>query len=514
MKKFTSIFVSCILIMVFCLTAFAADKPDYIRVGLVSRFNEVSSISIGDRNIYVGSGQNQDIEVSGTSLKVVVADKEYVDSRESFDDIDDAYDLVEDFESDGYDAAVVYFGRDDYGVYIYDDYDPYDVADEIGGRVISTHKSQLALKDGNDTVLVSGGAFQISSADDEVTKIGSYSYRGIIEFGRYSGSLITAVSVVDIDEYVYSVAASEMPSSWHEEALKAQCVAARTYALYNVSKHSSKGYNLCDGTDCQVYGGYGSEKASVTEAAKDTAGEVMYYDGKPILASFSSSSGGHTSSSQNVWTAALPYLSGVRDSYEKSPTWTKTFTASEIEDVLDAKGVSIGSVKNMAVTKTADGGRCFELTIVGTKGTKTYTKEAVRTFFSATRSGSLPSTMFTINGNASSVKNTSSVYAVDAYGNKIDLDRAYVYSASGETKIDLSSVTVLGKGGNSVSYGNESIVPEAGDYLNETASTFIISGKGNGHGVGLSQYGAKGMAENGFTYIEILEHYYTGVEIE
>ena len=148
------------------------------------------------------------------------------------------------------------------------------------------------------------------------------------------------------------------------------------------------------------------------------------------------------------------------------------------------------------------------------KAPKTYTKEAVRTFFSATRSGSLPSTMFTINGNASSVKNTSSVYAVDAYGNKIDLDRAYVYSASGETKIDLSSVTVLGKGGNSVSYGNESIVPEAGDYLNETASTFIISGKGNGHGVGLSQYGAKGMAENGFTYIEILEHYYTGVEIE
>lgn len=517
MKKVISIFILLSLITAFCGTVFAYTAPETVRVGLVSVYKDVSSIPISDSEIYVGSGLNQDFEINRSGLAVVLADSYYVDSLERYSDYDEAEEASFEFESEGYDAAPIYYGRNDFGVYVCASNQDraYSIASEIDGSVLTSHGSQMALKCGNDTVLVTAGAIQISSSAGSLTSLGGRKYRGVIEFGRYNGGLITPVNVVDLDEYLYSVVASEMSASWHEEALKAQAVSARTYAVYNVGKHSPNGYGLCDKTDCQVYGGYNSEKESVTAAVKDTSGEILCYEGKPIQAVFSASSGGYTCSSENAWVSALPYLRAVSDSYESSVTWTRSFTASEIESILSSKGVNIGSVKNMAVTKFADGGRCLELTIVGTNGTKSYTKEAARTFFSSSRGGSLPSTMYTINGSEVPTGITSPMYAIGAGSNRVvsTVKGAHVYTSSGRSVIGSSSVSVVGRNGKTASYSGESVPSLNKDYLNQSASTFVLSGKGNGHGVGLSQYGAKGMAENGFTYREILEHYYTGAEI-
>lgn len=135
-------------------------------------------------------------------------------------------------------------------------------------------------------------------------------YRGIFIVNNNDGKL-TVINKVDIEDYLRGVVPSEMPSSWNYEAHKAQAIAARSYALANLGKRASHGYDLKDTPEDQAYGGASAESARTNEAVDETKGIVLIYDLKIIPAYYSASAGGQTTSSAAVWTKNLPYLQSV-----------------------------------------------------------------------------------------------------------------------------------------------------------------------------------------------------------
>lgn len=158
----------------------------------------------------------------------------------------------------------------------------------------------------------------ISAKEEKgLVKIEDTNYRGSINLQNIGG-LIRVLNNIDIEEYLYGLVPREMPASFPKEALKAQAVAGRTYAMQNTSKHIKEGYNICDTTHCQVYGGYDGEKPATTLAVEDTRGLVARYKGEMINAQYHSCSGGYTNSSVDVWGGDTPYLIGVKDDYSKA----------------------------------------------------------------------------------------------------------------------------------------------------------------------------------------------------
>lgn len=135
-------------------------------------------------------------------------------------------------------------------------------------------------------------------------------YRGYFVLYNKNGAL-TLVNNLDIEDYIQGVVPSEMPSKWSYEAHKAQAVAARSYALSNLGKRASHGYDLKDTPEDQAYGGASAESAQTNRAVQETKGIVLVYDLKIIPAYYSASAGGQTSSSGDVWTKNLPYLQSV-----------------------------------------------------------------------------------------------------------------------------------------------------------------------------------------------------------
>ena len=135
-------------------------------------------------------------------------------------------------------------------------------------------------------------------------------YRGDIIVYNINGSL-TIVNSLPLEEYLMGVVPAEMPSKWNEEAHKAQAIAARSYALANLNKRGSKGYDLKDTPADQAYGGASSETPQTTRAVLSTRGEVLTYDNKIIPAYYHAASGGRTNSAGEVWNHDLPYIQSV-----------------------------------------------------------------------------------------------------------------------------------------------------------------------------------------------------------
>lgn len=269
-------------------------------------------------------------------------------------------------------------------------------------------------------------------------------YRGSLEL-RHRGAGLTAVNIVPVDDYLLSVVPEEMPTDWPAEALKAQSVAARSFALKSRGRHAAEGYDLCTTTHCQLYKGIASEKTASTAAVRATRGEVLTYGGQPIEALFHTDSGGMTESSEDVWGNPIPYLRAVRDTPLGTMPWTKTVSTADLEKKLAAKGHNIGRLRAIELSPLAVGhaakdrtasGRVRAMTVMGTKGSVTLSGTAWRSLLG------LKSTLFS-------------------------------------AKL--------------------------------TKDTVTFTGFGAGHGLGISQWGAKRLAETGKSYADILHHYYTGV---
>lgn len=202
---------------------------------------------------------------------------------------------------------------------------------------------------------------------------------------------LTAVNWVDLEEYLYSVIGGEMNHNWPTEALKAQAIAARTYALHEREKRRKHPlFDVGNTPDrWQIYKGVISEHRNTLAAVNATAGQVLTYKNKVILSVFHACSGGHTENVEDVWGGKkLPYLRAVRDFDRdvRQCNWVRTFSPRDI----GSKFPEVGTVKQMKVEKLSPYNSVTALKIVGDKGEKVLKGEKVRTALK------LKSTRFTV----------------------------------------------------------------------------------------------------------------------
>lgn len=282
----------------------------------------------------------------------------------------------------------------------------------------------------------------------QVTRINGRSYRGAVQL-QPKGAGFTVVNHVTVEEYLRGVVPEEMPPEWNTEAVKAQAVAARTFALSSRKRHASEGYDLCATTHCQQYSGIAAEKAGADRAIKATAGEVLTYRGKLIDALFHTDSGGMTENSEDVWGSRIPYLRAAKEVHTKTYPWEKNITAANLASVLASHGKNVGALKKVELADLQPGKRI--------KG--------------RTASGRVQQVRFT-------GKNGTALVS----GNDL---RSWLGLKS--TMFDISL----------------------------RAGVVFIRGYGWGHGLGLSQWGAKAYAEEkGYKYTEILSNYYAGTTLK
>ena len=376
--------------------------------------------------------------------------------------------------------------------------------------------NQIAIYDGSQRLRVLGSYTQIRDAHGGMISLEGVQYRGAVEFARLGGQSVTAVNVLSLEEYLFSVVPSEMPASWHPEALKAQAVAARTYAVHIMGRGSTHtGFDLCDLVCCQRYRGTEWEHEATTQAVLATAGLVAYFNGAPIEAVYFASSGGVTENSENVWTAAVSYLRSVPDPHEFEPViWTRTFTLTEITNLLAQNNRSIGTATGMAIGGTHPSGRVESLIIHGTAGQVVLTREEIRTFFARSTDGSLQSRNFTLGdgGGGSSGHTVSLDTVVVSDGRQsFDMPARGMYGVSANGNPVIMGVVNATDGRTTVTHGGASAQHQP---VSTSGDTIVITGRGFGHGVGMSQRGAEGMARRGYNFREILTHFYTGITIK
>ena len=287
----------------------------------------------------------------------------------------------------------------------------------------------------------------------------SYDGRGIwVGQKRYSGKLnllvldseILVINILGIENYLSSVVGSEMPTKWPLEALKAQAIASRTYAL---RQKGNQLYDIDSTQKNQVYNGLESRTYKTSRAVRSTRSLVLTYKNKLINALFHSSSGGMTENSQDVWKTQYPYLSSVKDFDRNNPKlrWQKKFSKKELESLFP----KIGGIKKIEILNITDTGRVKDVKLFGNYGSYQMTGVDLR--------------------------------------KKLNLKSNFVRFKFVEDKKVISD--------------------------NENSSfpiykNLIVLGQGSGHGVGMSQWGARFMASKGIKAEIILKHFYKGVKIK
>lgn len=278
----------------------------------------------------------------------------------------------------------------------------------------------------------SGSAFLLEPTQGGYVFIDDSWYRGRVLVLAQQGQL-TAVNLVDLESYLYSVLGSEMPTSWPQAALQAQAVAARSYALYQRGRSSGRAYDVSDTTGSQVYRGITAETISTHQAVDATRYQVLTYGGQIIEAVFHSSSGGYTENVEDIWQQPVPYLRSVQDFDHDAPVyeWSQLITQSDFQQRIPGIGTLVAAVPE----RTTPRGRIVSMRLDGNQGSRVISGNDLR------KALGLRSTLFTIG--------------------------------------------------------------LAGDQIQ-------IAGRGYGHGIGLSQWGARTMAVQGYSYSQILNHYYQG----
>ena len=329
-------------------------------------------------------------------------------------------------------------------------------------------------------------------------------YRGGFECKALSGGNLTVVNIVPVESYLYSVVCREMSPSWPVEALKAQAVCARNFALNRINHHHQYGFDVCRTVCCQVYSNNADQSQSVHTAVDQTRGELLFYGNSLVNAVYSSSMGATTESVEYVWGTAYPYLVSVDNSYENTQNinngvWTNTLTAERASQLMKEKGADVGTVTEITALEYSPSGRVIKLLVKGTHGEKIFEREACRTVFKEAT--------------------LSQKYTVTSNGTKTP-PLLSVISKNGTETLSRPSLSVLsGNDYTSVISGlyaaTDGVTQKTYQALvsNAEPDIFTFSGEGWGHGVGMSQFGAKGMAEAGIGYSDILTHYYTGTKL-
>ena len=218
---------------------------------------------------------------------------------------------------------------------------------------------------------------------------------GLVQLVRRGKGLLV-INQVDLEEYVKGVVPAEVNSAWHPEMLKAQAVAARTYALYQHMLSASRDYDVAAGIQDQVYRGRQGIDARVEQAVESTRGLVITHQGAPIYAAFSSTAAGITEDAVIVWSKDLPYLKGVECPFDlESPyyQWKASFKLETLEQNLRQQGFTVGTIATLTPLVYSRAGRVATLRILHSKGELMLRGEELRKAVGYTV---VPSTQFTI----------------------------------------------------------------------------------------------------------------------
>ena len=283
-----------------------------------------------------------------------------------------------------------------------------------------------------------------SPSEDTIELKLNYGSDRVIRVKRVNGGSIDSIG---LEEYIVGVLAGEMPIYFELEALKAQAVAARSYALKRMEYNKNNEYDVVDSIMNQVYldrdylkeawgSSYTSNINKLIRAVNETSGEYLDYDGGIADALFFSTSNGYTENSDGVFSFDVPYLKSVDSKWDESVSsvFHSSITIS-VSDFLQKMKISNSDKVVFSDIVKSDTGRVISINING-----------------------------------------------------VDFKGMDVYNNLGLKSLDFS--------------------------LEQVGSNVVINTSGYGHGVGMSQYGALGMAKNGYNYRDILFHYYTGVTIK
>ena len=374
-------------------------------------------------------------------------------------------------------------------------------------------------------------------------------YRGTLWI-RPQGEALQAVNWVGLETYLASVVGSEMPASWPLEALRAQAVAARTYALRALRPSSGRAYDLKSTVASQMYLGVEAETASTQAAVAGTRGLVLTYGDGLIEAVFHSSAGGLTENSGELWAQQLPYLVSVADFDKESPVrdWRLP-----LGDELVRKGFpEIGSLERIEVLSSSSSGRVRQARVVGSAGSLVVTGAELRS-----RLG-LKSTLVQfvrepINPEPINREPINAPLATDLVGTAPGQLAAPGPGAPMGSTPGLSAflaaapqgaggagaapsawarpaapslATPAGKGAAPVASldgpgspgptGLLLVPPPPPPWAALAANPrlqWVAIGRGFGHGIGMSQWGALAMARRGDGFEQILQHYYRGTQL-
>ena len=337
-------------------------------------------------------------------------------------------------------------------------------------------------------------------------------FRGSALITEDGGSLILT-NLLELEKYLWSVVSCEVPAAWAKDALKAQAVASRTYAASRVgmkkgtpvvfarSVLQNGGVNAGDvriwaTEDNQVYRGKGCEDPRVVEACVETKGQVVVYQGQLVEAFFHSDAGGMTEDPRFVWGGAIPYLTGVAEVPHLSPysAWEVCFDAKTVGRKLEGYGLN-GSVDMIKGVEPGISGRWFAVNVgSGNKSVRIKGSE----FRPLLKLKSLWFSVFRKGGNRNTLGFLNPGFDV------------YVDNGTETQTVCLKRCKISGPKRNSVATQGAAVVG-----AKETGSIgFVLQGRGHGHGVGLSQWGANAMADEGADFTGILMHYYPGTGIE
>lgn len=317
------------------------------------------------------------------------------------------------------------------------------IATRENGDAVALNPPVLA-RPAKNGVVVDGTIYRrLTFSASSALQVNGKPYRGTAEISLGEKGILV-VNELALEDYLVGLINCEISSTWPIEAVKAQAVIARTYALNRKEARRSSLYHLESSVIDQVYDGCEIEDSRARRGVSETAGEVLTYNGAIIQAFYHSSCGGRTESAENVWGARLPYLKGVDCAYcllTPSAAWEQKVSLRDIEERLKSSGYKVSAVTDIRLGQRNNRGRLKNILVVSSRGEISLTGDQFR---KAIGYGVIKSTNFTL-------------------------------------KI---------------------VNGEAG-----------FTGLGNGHGVGLCQWGAKQRALDGFAYTEILSYYYPGTKL-
>ena len=331
---------------------------------------------------------------------------------------------------------------------------------------------------------------RIRAAENSLLQINRRTYRGELLISVEAENRINVVNILPLEEYLYSVLPQEMPASWPEQALKAQAVTARSFAYSALGRRDNLGYDILADTSSQVYGGKEYENSTTTKVIKDTYGEVVVFNNKVVETFFHSSGGGQTESSLAVWGTSIPYLQSVVDFDQKSPhyKWRVSFSPEEFDQLFNVAGYQLGKIRALELSQLPKGtdkssadrsisGRLSQVKILGEQGWEIVSGNKFREILK------LKSTLFDI-AIGIPMPDTIEAPLLDQFGNQV-----------GQVDIDIN-----------LDNKNSIGLPQDGENIRRLSRSnnekIIITGYGWGHGVGMSQWGAKGMAEAALAELE------------